>query len=304
MARSHPPTLLTLARRALKTECALLPGSRLLVAVSGGPDSIALLHVLASLRHEFGYELAAHGVDHGLRAEAAAELALAERVSAELRVPFGRSTLAVAAGGNLQARAREARYLALGEAARQAGGAVIATAHHADDRAETVLLRLLRGTGPAGLAVLPARAGDRVRPLIRARRGDILSHLSRHQLPCAEDPSNRDARFLRVRVRNELMPLLESLSPGIVEHLTALADQLASAKPPPLLNLDGKAVVLGRAQRQLLEILLTRRSRTGHVRLRGGLELRVDPTTGALHLGESADKSSVPPHRRSGGTVA
>ena len=304
MPRSHPPTLLPLARRALKSECVLSPGSRLLVAVSGGPDSMALLHVLASLRHEFAYELAAHGVDHGLRAEAVAELDIAERLSAELGVPFARSALAVAAGGNLQARARDARYRALGEAARQVGGALIATAHHADDRAETVLLRLLRGTGPAGLAVLPARAGDRVRPLIRARRADVLSHLSRHHLPYAEDPSNRDARFLRVRVRNELMPLLESLSPGIVEHLTALADQLASAKPPPLFDLDGKPVVLGRAQRQLLEILLTRRSRTGRVRLRGGVELRVDPVTGALCLGESADKSSVPPHRRSGGTVA
>ncbi|HEV8549735.1 MAG TPA: tRNA lysidine(34) synthetase TilS, partial [Polyangiaceae bacterium] len=222
MPRSHPPTLLTLATRSLSEDCGLVKGARVLCAVSGGPDSMALLDVLARLASKLDFALVAHGVDHGLRPEASAELDLAERHALSLGVPFERSVLAVPAGGNLQARARDARYAALEAAQQQAAAPLLATAHHADDRAETVLLRLLRGSGPRGLAVLPARAGSRLRPFLRARRSDILLHLMRHGVPHAEDPSNRDRRHLRVRVREELLPLLHELSPGIVAHLNAL----------------------------------------------------------------------------------
>ncbi len=187
---------------------------------------MALLHALARLRQKLGHEVVAHGVDHGLRPEAGAELDLAEGVAHTLGVRMGRSRVHVERGGNLQARARDARLGALRDAAAREGARVIATGHHADDRAETVLLRLLRGAGPRGLAVLPPRSGDLIRPLIRARRADISAHLSRHGLPHAEDPSNSDPRFLRVRVRTELLPLLARLSPGIALHLCALADQL------------------------------------------------------------------------------
>jgi tRNA(Ile)-lysidine synthase len=279
--------LLTLARRALTGECALAPGARLLAAVSGGPDSMALLHVLSTLRSSVGFELFAHGVDHGLRPGAAAELDLAAALASQLEVGFSRTRLALRPGGNLQARARDARYRALRSAASDLGGALIATAHHADDRAETVLLRLLRGAGPSGLAVLPARDGDRIRPFLRARRSDVLGHLGRHRISFATDPSNADPRFLRVRVRTELIPLLESLSPRIVDHLTALADELT--RPfPRLEGPDGDPLVLGRAQQNLLDLLVLRRSRTGRVRLRGGWELSVDPRTGALRLGPGA----------------
>ena len=108
------------------------------------------------------------------------------------------------------------------------------------DRAETFLLRLLRGAGPSGLAVLPPRAPlplarserasgiaiDLLRPLLRARRSDIRAHVARHQIAYSDDPSNADPRFARSRVRSELLPLLEELSPGIVSHLEALSDQL------------------------------------------------------------------------------
>src|SRR5690606_13453664 len=118
-----------------------------------------------------------------------------------------------------------ARYAVLDARARELD-AWLCTAHHADDRAETVLLRLLRGAGPDGLAALPPRAGRRVRPMLRASRADVLRHVQRHALSVAEDPSNRDPRFLRVRVRRELLPLLRELSPNIVGHLNALAEQL------------------------------------------------------------------------------
>jgi len=254
----------------------------LLCAISGGPDSMALLDVLAGLGPKLGFTLAAHGVDHGLRPEAAQELDLAERHAAGLGVPFSRTVVSVAPGGNLQARARSARYAAL-EAARRATGAdLLATAHHADDRAETVLLRLLRGSGPRGLAVLPPRAGERVRPLLRARRADVLLHLSRHRVPFAEDPSNRDRRYQRVRVREELVPLLTELSPGIVEHLCALADALGAA--PDGLALEVGPLPLGRAQRKQLARAVSHRSREARIWLPGGRTLALDRVTLKPHL--------------------
>jgi tRNA(Ile)-lysidine synthase len=187
---------------------------------------MALLHVLSLLRGKLGFALHAHGVDHGLRADAARELDQAAELAKSLDVPWGQTLTKVAPGGNLQARARTQRFAALRAAASEAGASTIATAHHADDRAETVLIRLLRGTSPYGLGVLPARSGDLVRPFLRARRSDILAHIARHQVPYSSDPSNANPRFVRTRVRHELLPLMEQLSPSIVSHLCRLADDL------------------------------------------------------------------------------
>jgi tRNA(Ile)-lysidine synthase len=227
--RSHPPTLITLARAAIREHDLIPRGSTVLAAVSGGPDSMALLDVLARLRRELAFGLFAHGVDHGLRPESAAELDQAESFARGLDVPFARTRVDVGAGSNLQARARELRWAALRQAAAHAGAERIATGHHADDRAETLLMRILRGTGARGLAVLPARAGERIRPFSRARRADVEAHVRRHRIPYADDPSNANPRFLRVRVRREVMPLLERLNPRVVEHMYALADELGAA---------------------------------------------------------------------------
>jgi tRNA(Ile)-lysidine synthase len=277
--RSHPPALLKIVERTLREECAIERGSRILLAVSGGGDSCALMHVLERLRKKLGFTLAAHGVDHGLRPEAGAELDLAQALSRDLGIEFGRSRLALEPGGNLQARARAARYRALDEAAGLASASLIATAHHADDRAETVLLRLLRGAVPAGLGVLPARAGKLIRPLIRARKSDILAHLARHQLRFAEDPSNSNRRFLRVRVRHELLPLLEELSPQIVRHLNALADELRAGPPPVVLDEALLPIRLGRSQVAALRRAQTHGLLGLRLRLRGGRELALDPRT-------------------------
>lgn len=224
--RSHPPSLRTLARRLIRDHRLLAKGDCALVAVSGGADSTALLHVLWLLREELSVSLVAAGIDHGLRTEAGQELAQVGTLAAALGIPFVVRKVHVAPGGNLQARARVQRHDALRSLAGQEGARVIATGHHADDRAETVLLRLLRGSGPRGLACLPPRQADLIRPLLLARRGDIDAHLARHRLPSSHDPSNDDARFLRTRVRHELLPLLTELSPGIVNHLTGLSDDL------------------------------------------------------------------------------
>ncbi|MBX3183354.1 MAG: tRNA lysidine(34) synthetase TilS [Polyangiaceae bacterium] len=270
--RTHPPTLIKQVTAALEQH--QLRGARLLVGVSGGPDSMALLHVLGLVRERLGLSVFAHGVDHGLRAEAAAELDLAEALAARHEVPFARTRIELAPGPNLLGRAREARYEVLERAALELQ-ALVTTAHHADDRAETVLLRLLRGAGPQGLAVLPERSGAgekaRVRPMIRATRDDVERHVARHRLHVAQDPSNQDLRFLRVRVRRELMPLLKELSPGIVGHLTALADQLQEEGEP-----SGEAPgPLNRAQIAALQRALQRGS-SAEVRVKGGRTLRLE----------------------------
>ena len=292
--RSHPPTLIKLAERTLREECGVTRGARLLCAVSGGPDSMALLDVLAYLGPKLGFELVAHGVDHGLRPEAGAELDLAARHAEARGVAFERTRVSVVAGGNLQARARTARYTALEAAAERAGGALIATAHHADDRAETLLLRLLRGSGPRGLAVLPPVAGERLRPLLRARRSDVLLHLERHAVPFAEDPSNRDRRHLRVRVREELLPLLAELSPGIVAHLNALADALGAPKDRDS-NVAAVLDGLGRAQRRQLKRAVSLSQRKSAIWLAGGAVLALDAALTPRQAPRAPAKSDVPP---------
>lgn len=224
MPRTHPPTLITLVRAAIRDHGLVPRGSTVLVAVSGGPDSMALLHVLALLRERAAFGLFAHGVDHGLRPEASAELDCAEKFARSLEVPFDRTRVVVEPGGNLQARARGARWGALKIAATRNSADRIATGHHADDRAETVVMRLMRGRRVRSLAVLAPRSGDRIRPMIHARRADIDAHIARHGVPSSVDPSNSDPRFLRVRVRTDVLPVLERLSPSIVEHLCRLAD--------------------------------------------------------------------------------
>jgi tRNA(Ile)-lysidine synthase len=246
---SHPPALLRRTERTLREETPLCAGQHVLVAVSGGGDSMALLHVLARLAPRLGITLSAHGVDHGLRPAAAAELALAAELARALGVPFASSTLQLAAGGNLQARARAARYAALDAAAERLGADWVATAHHADDRAETLLLRLLRGASPSALGVLPAAAERRLRPFIRAPKSAILQHLERHHVPHAHDPSNRDPRYLRTRIREELLPLLERLTPGAARRLNLLADECRELHSTTLVtDAQGHAVRLSRTQ--------------------------------------------------------
>lgn len=257
------------------------PEELVLCACSGGPDSNALLHCLALLMPRVGHRLHAVGVDHGLRPEAQNELALAARLAAAHGVGFDVVSARVQPGGNLQARARAERHRALSATAERVGAAVIALAHTADDRAETVLMRLLRGAGPRGLAVMSVRASspvgggvDLVRPIVAARRADVLKHLERHELPWAEDASNRDRRFLRARVRHEVMPLLEQLSPGIVAHLCALAEMMTDiATAAASAGGHERMTGLGRAQRRAIERAL-RLGRPGTtVRLSGGRDL-------------------------------
>ena len=176
------------------------------LAVSGGPDSLALL-LLAHAA--LPGRIAVCSVDHGLRPEAAGEVALVERVAAARGIPF--TPLAVKlAPGNLQAQARAARYAALAEWAAAQGLGAVATAHHADDQAETLLMRLNRGSGLAGLAGVRPRAlleGSEIpllRPLLGWRKAELAQVVAEAGISPADDPSNTDPAFDRARLRARL----------------------------------------------------------------------------------------------------
>jgi tRNA(Ile)-lysidine synthase len=181
-------------------------GARLGVAVSGGPDSTALLLLAAAALNG---EVEAATVDHGLRPESAAEAGAVAALCASLGVAHATLSVEVAPG-NLQSEARAARYAALGGWMEARGLGALATAHHADDQAETLLLRLNRASGVAGLAGTRARGevpGTRlllVRPLLGWRRSELAEIVSGAGVRAADDPSNRDDRFDRARIRKAL----------------------------------------------------------------------------------------------------
>ena len=200
-------------------------GDRVLVAISGGPDSSAMLDVLARLRAELQLELLAASVDHGLRAAAASEVELAGALAAARGVQFFPLRVQVGAGASVQAQARRARYAALTELARAQGARRIAVGHTMDDQAETVLSRILRGAGLRGLGgIAPRRADGVIRPLIDARRADVASWNAHHDIDALVDPSNTDRRFERVRLREQVLPQLGLENENLVPHLAALAD--------------------------------------------------------------------------------
>ncbi len=297
--RSHPPALFKVVARSLREESDVSACCRLLVAVSGGADSMALLHVCSVLRERFSFEMFACGVDHGLRAAAKEELSLAGDFAERLGVPFTVRSVQVAPGGNLHARAREQRYAALEEQRAALDCDYVVTAHHAQDRAETVLIRLLSGSGPKGLAVLPVQSGALLRPMIRAQRAQVRAHVERHQIPFREDPSNGDRRFLRARVRHEVLPLLESISPGIIAHLNSLADEMTEAAIPVVVDESGEPVPLRRSHRNQLRRALRHQQRHARVLIGGGRIVTFDPRTGQPTLsmapaGEHTDRSSTP----------
>lgn len=213
----------------------LIPaGSRVLCALSAGPDSVMLTHLLASNAARLGITVAAAHFTHGLRPQdAEAEAALAQALCRGLEIPFFRGSgdtaaYAAAHGLGIEEAARALRYAFLRETAQGWGADLIATGHHRDDQAETVLFRLARGTGTDGLRGIPAREGDLVRPLLELSRADILAYLREHGLDYASDPSNDSLDHARNRLRHRVLPQLEQVHPGAAGNLAAAA-KLAEA---------------------------------------------------------------------------
>lgn len=207
------------------------PGDRILVAISGGPDSVCLLYVLL----ELGYAVEAAHLDHQTReGESAADAEFTRALCEKLGVTLHATSRPIAAEAeqsplSFEEYARNARYAFLTETARAQGISIIATGHHADDQAETVLMRVLRGTSPGGLAgIPPVRVSATVRiirPLIGVYRRDILAYLSEHELSYRTDKSNADYCYLRNKVRNLLVPELTiGYNPRLPEALARLAE--------------------------------------------------------------------------------
>ncbi len=198
----------------------------MLAALSGGPDSSALVAALAALRDAglLAWVSAIH-VDHRLRPGSADDGEACADLCRRLDVPFERVEVEVAPG-NVQAQARRARYAALRRAAERARATRIATGHTRSDQAETVLLRLMRGSGARGLAGIPPRRGAVVRPLIDRSRPEVLAYLRARRLRWLEDPSNATPRYLRNRMRATMVPLLEAVNPSLERALSRTADLL------------------------------------------------------------------------------
>jgi tRNA(Ile)-lysidine synthase len=215
----------------------LAPGDRVLVAVSGGPDSVALLAVLLKLRKRLGVELAVGHLNHGLRGAAADEDEQFVRQLAKrhkLRMRCRKTDVASrrrAKGGSVEEVARAVRYRFLRRAAKELEANVIATGHTADDNAETLLMNLLRGAGLSGLAGIPiarAEGGVRlVRPLLEVTRAEVLEFVDRSGLEFRTDATNADTAFTRNRIRSELLPQLAGqYNPNVAKLLTSTAEQL------------------------------------------------------------------------------
>ena len=238
------------------------PGQTVLVAVSGGLDSVVLLDVLARTAGGHGGRLRVASCDHGLRPEAADEVAGVGALAAALGLPFTPLRLEIVAGPDLSSRARDARR----EALARLGADRVATGHHRDDQAETVLHHLLRGAVLDGLQGMRALAPPFCRPMLAEGRAALEAHARRHGLGWVEDPSNPGS--LRGRMR-ALMPSLDALhggagaalarSAGLLARDAALLDALAGAAWTRVSVADGLSLSALRREPDALQARLLRR---------------------------------------------
>lgn len=220
-------------RRTIDRYSMIAQGDRIIVSVSGGPDSAALLHLLHRLSGEVGLTLHVFHMDHGLRgpdstADAAYVRSFAERLGLPCTVVALQPGALKHQAGSLQANARTARYEALAALAHSIGDTKIALGHNRDDQAETVLMRFLRGAGARGLAGIPPVRTEGsltyIRPLLEVPRNDIETYCRQHELFARLDQSNFEPTYLRNRLRLELLPhLAATYNPGIRENLAQLA---------------------------------------------------------------------------------
>jgi tRNA(Ile)-lysidine synthase len=233
---------------------------RVLLAVSGGGDSVAMLHLAARLSAAHRPEIVVAHLDHGLRRGSAADARFVAELAASLELPLIAARRDVRAerrrDESLEESARRVRRAFLLEAAREAGASLIATGHTLDDQAETIVMRLARGAGPSSVAgMLPAGPGPFVKPLLAIERAALRAWLARRRLRFREDPSNASPSFDRNRVRRLVMPLLaKTLNPAAARHVVetaarlredaTLLDEMARAKLDEIAKRRADALVL------------------------------------------------------------
>jgi tRNA(Ile)-lysidine synthase len=288
------PPLVASVDRALREAGTPARGETLVLGLSGGPDSTALLDALAAIGRRRGLSVVAAHLDHRLRPGSEADAAFCAELCRKLEVPLRLGGADVRARaererGGLEQGARRERYAFLRAVRAQEQAAAIAVAHTRDDQAETLLLRLLRGAGASGLSAMRPRSGDLLRPLLGVTRAEVLEHLRARALPWREDPSNADPAHRRNRVRHELLPYLEQrFGPGVRDTLARTAGLLADEAA----FVRGEAqALLRRSQREHDGALAVRRSAVAQApravareALRQVLALTVTRPLGAAHV--------------------
>jgi tRNA(Ile)-lysidine synthase len=234
--------LLEKARNSIERYGMLRGGEKVLVAVSGGPDSLVLLDVLWRLRDSCNLYLEVFHVDHALRPDSAAEAEYVGRVAETYRLPFHYERVAVKLDGprgrmSPEEAAREARYDSLMRRMQAGGFDRVALGHQADDRVETLLLRLITGAGPGALASIPPVRGPYIRPLIEVWSTEIEGYLDCLPLPPLLDPTNLDLTVPRNRVRHTLLPFLESeFNPAVRMSLARTLDLINEERAEGIIN--------------------------------------------------------------------
>lgn len=232
--------------RRLAAEYQMFPqGSHVLVACSGGGDSMCLLHALRTLQSALDITLSAAHFNHQLRPESTEEASFVEHWCAQREIPciIGSENVgkqAADSGRGTEETARELRYAFLQRTAAEVGAHRIATAHHARDNSETILLHLIRGSGLRGLGGIPPVRGNIVRPLLTAQPEELRAYLARHQIPFVEDASNADLTYTRNYLRHQVLPLLETVNPNLNRRLWESACQFRQEDA----YLDGQAQAL------------------------------------------------------------
>ena len=206
------------------------PGERVIAAVSGGPDSMAMLDLLLRARAACGYELEVAHIHHHLRAASDEEWRFVEEYCQARGVRFHGRHVQVrekAQGRSLESAAHTLRHAALAKILQERQAQWLALAHQADDRAETVLMNILRGTSVQGLAAMPARDGNILRPLLSFTKAELEAYCAAQDIPYVVDESNADTTILRNRLRHKLLPELATYNPQIVQALNRLAESSA-----------------------------------------------------------------------------
>lgn len=229
MRGAHPERDL---ERAIEESGVFRRGERVLVACSGGPDSVALVAALHAIAHSMEFTIRGAFVNHGLRASAWQDECVVLQIAAQFAIPLDVIGVAVGAAG--EQRLRTARYAALIDSAKRSECDVVATAHHAEDQTETVFLALLRGTGPAGLRGMRGRRRlapglDLVRPFLGIPSEILRGYCHARALPYAVDPSNSDTTLRRNAVR-EALSALRPLFPGLDAAVARAAEVVAEER--------------------------------------------------------------------------
>jgi len=220
-------------RETIERHAMLAPGDRVGIAVSGGPDSVALLHLLAGVAEEYALTLFVLHLNHGMRGkEADRDEAFVRKTAESMAIPFDSERVSIPdlrqeRGGSLEDLCREERYAFFERAARRHGLDRIALGHTLSDQAETVIMRLLRGSGLEGLkGFLPVRDGMYIRPLMEVTRDEVASFLEERTISYVTDSSNKDTAYLRNRIRSELIPRLKTYNARLEETIGRTAQIL------------------------------------------------------------------------------